>query len=264
MVSIAKVIKNSGIDKKEATLLVSFILKKPKEFVIAHDDYLLDNEKLARVLRLFDRRKNHEPIAYLTGCKEFYGRDFEVDKNVLIPRPETETIIEAIKKLLNDDTKNVLDIGTGSGCIGITLKLERPRINVTMSEISKEALKAADINVRKFGVEVELVYSDLLKNIPKNTVYDIIVANLPYVDKVWETPPDLQYEPKMALYADDGGIDIIKKCIQAAPDYLAKNGYLVLELDPCQHKDVVEFSKGFGFKKHLIDDYILVLKNNLT
>jgi protein-(glutamine-N5) methyltransferase, release factor-specific len=260
MTSISEVIKNSEIDKKEAVLLISFVLKRQKEFVIAHDDYILKGKKLAQVLQLFNRRRNHEPIAYLVEKKEFYGRDFAVSPDVLVPRPETEAIIEITKKLLTSQ-KKILDIGTGSGCIGITLKLECPNNSLTLSDISKKALKIAKKNAEFFGVKVEFIYSDLFKNIPEYTKYDIVIANLPYVDSTWRTSPELKFEPKSALYAKDGGLEIIKDCLKTIPKYITKEGFLVLELDPCQQEEIINLAKEFGFTKYLIDDYVLVLKN---
>lgn len=259
MTTIKDIIEQSGIVKQEVVLLIAHVLRKPKEYVIAHDDSQLTNRQVRKINKLIQRRQNNEPIAYLIGEKEFYGRNFRVNKSVLIPRPETETIIDVIKRIAKEND-TVIDIGTGSGCIAITLKLENPNLNVTASDISKKALKTAKENAENLNADVKFVKSDLLKNVRNYTKYDIITANLPYVDEKWKTGEEIKFEPKTALFADGNGLEIVKQLVEQAKDYIKPGGFLVLELDPCQHKEIVKFAENFGFLKVKTDDYIVILK----
>jgi release factor glutamine methyltransferase len=260
MPSIKDLIAQSEIDKKEAVLLAANLLQQPKEYIIAHDDLTLSKRQISHLKKLFAKRQHGLPIAYILGKKEFYGRDFLVNKNVLIPRPETETIIDVVKNLAdNTSAKNIIDIGTGSGCIGITLKLERPKLAVTLSDISQSALKIAKTNAQNLKADVKFTRSNLLKNLPNYIIYDIIIANLPYVSPDWQLLPDLKFEPKKALFASDGGLKTVKRLIQTAPTHLSQGGLLALELDPCQHPEIIKFAAQHHFKLKLVNHYTMVL-----
>ena len=196
------------------------------------------------------------PQAYKNGYQDFYGRDFIVTPNVLIPRPETEQIIDTILNLSgkpylpgvkpsqNQLPKNptVLDVGTGSGCIAVTIKKELPKANVYASDVSEKALSIARKNAQNHGVPIHFIISHLLQNV--KVAPDVIVANLPYVDEnwTWLNKSALSYEPNLALYADDHGLKLIKELIdQAASRHIPR---LILEADPCQHQAIIEFAKN--------------------
>jgi release factor glutamine methyltransferase len=175
-----------------------------------------------------------------------YGREFIVTPAVLSPRPETEQIIETIKDIAtSEQILKILDVGTGSGVIAITLALELPRADIVARDISKKDLEVAKQNAKTLDGYVQFIRSDLLQEIPGDK-FDIIVANLPYVSQKWETSPDTAYEPEMALFANDGGLELIKKLIQQAPKFLKTNGLLVLELDPRQIKIIKTFALNHG------------------
>jgi release factor glutamine methyltransferase len=254
--SISNLISNSGIDHLDAELLVAFALQKPREWVIAHSD-----EPASRHLRLeelFARRRNHEPLAYITGHKEFYGRDFIVTPDVLIPRPETEAVIDYIK---DRPGKKIADVGTGNGAITITLALELPHSEITATDISEKALAIAKQNARTIGTSnVKFMNSDLLNNVAGK--FDIIVANLPYVDPTWEISPEAGFEPSLALFADDNGTKLIKKLIDQVPNYLEKNGLLILELDPRSTNDVTEYAKNHRLSVVKNQRFMLVLQSD--
>lgn len=191
----------------------------------------------------------------------FYGRDFLVNQDVLTPRPETEQIIDAVlslcgkpilpgvkseKTTLNPRNLSILDVGTGSGCIAITLKKLLPEAKVYASDISKKALKIAKLNARKQNAEINFITSDLLENI--NFTPDIIVANLPYVDKDWDwlDREALKQDPDLALYANDHGLELIKKLINTS-----KSEYLILEADPSQHQEIIDYAKNYRLIKQI-------------
>lgn len=202
---------------------------------------------------------SNQPIAYRRGLADFYGREFVVNPNVLIPRPETEAIIDMVLNLLGkpylpgvkpevaklrQDSK-VLEIGAGSGCIAITLKLEAPELDIVATDISEDALVVTRRNAEKFGAEIKLEKADLLNGI--SFTPDLVIANLPYVDREWGwiDKKALSYEPEMALYADNHGLELIYKLI----DQAAKKAipHLILEADPCQHKDIVDYATRLGY-----------------
>lgn len=183
----------------------------------------------------------------------FYGRDFLVDENVLTPRPETEQIIDEVlslcgkpilpgvkpeKKALEPKNLTILDVGTGSGCIGITLSLELEEAKIYASDISEVALKIAKTNAKDLGANVNFITSNLLENITFNP--DIVVANLPYVDKDWDwlDKESLKQDPDIALYAEDHGLKFIKELIDQA-----NSKYLILEADPSQHQEIIDYAE---------------------
>lgn len=231
------------IDRLDAELILAYVLLVQRTFLHAHPEYKLNKTEQAQADDLLERRKNHEPLAYLTGRKEFYGRTFKVTRDTLIPRPETEALIDAIKPL---NPHKILDVGTGSGCIAITLALELPDSEVEAVDISENALQVARKNAESLEANVNFYRSDLLQN---TTKYDLIVANLPYVDREWDwLSPELEFEPETALYADDGGLELIKLLIEQAKDHLNAGGHLVLEADLSQHQKISDFARDFSFK----------------
>lgn len=252
--AIKEWLKKSGLKQLDAQLLLSFVLDKPKEWLLAHNETLLSSSDLIKLDKLKKRRQNNEPIAYILGKKEFYRRSFIVTPDVLIPRPETEQLVEyclthtgLLRSARNDKPKKILDVGTGSGCIAITLKLENPKLELTASDVSNSALKIARKNwkqLREENQEIKFVQSNLLENITDK--FDVIVANLPYVDKSWPVSPETKYEPHQAIFAPDQGLLLIKKLIDSAQDNLSPSGVLVLELDPASMPYIKKCCKNYN------------------
>jgi len=197
------------------------------------------------------------PLAYQTGRQDFYGRDFFVTPDVLIPRPETEQLIDAVLNLAGKPylpgvlpsirklPKNpkILDVGTGSGCIAITLKLELPEADISAVDFSAKSLLVAEKNAKALGAKITFKNSDLLEKV--DFTPDLIVANLPYVDTSWDwlDKTALSYEPDSALYAEDGGLFLIKKLIDESAN--RKIPFLVLEADPCQHMRIINYATTY-------------------
>ncbi|MEK7167578.1 MAG: HemK/PrmC family methyltransferase, partial [Patescibacteria group bacterium] len=184
--------KKTSSPNLDAEIVLTFALKKPKEHIYAHPEKEFNPKKF---FNLIQRRAKGEPVAYITGHKEFFGLDFLVDKNVLIPRPETELLVEEALK----EKGGVLEVGTGSGCISIAIKKNSPQRDVTAVDISAKALNLAKKNAKLNKVKIGFVKSDLLQKVEKD--YDTIVANLPYLLKK-EKDRSTKLEPKKALYAD--------------------------------------------------------------
>ena len=242
--NVSSWLKKTPLRRLDAELILAHVLGVERTFFHAHPEHELTTKEQSRAGSLVARRVRHEPLAYILGYKEFYGRIFTVSPDVLIPRPETEVIIDDILSLAMPTSK-VLDVGTGSGCIAITLAKELPNAAITGVDISAKAIKIAQKNAQSLSANVNFFSSNLLE---KTAKYDIIVANLPYVDKKWDwLGPELAFEPQNALFASDDGLALIKELVQQAPDHLNKNGLLFLEADPSQHEDITDFAQKHGF-----------------
>ena len=265
--SATKQLKASHIDSAslDADLILCHVMGKTRSYLRSHSNDRLSYLKMIKADVLLNRRKKRVPIAYITHQKEFFGRNFSVNKHTLIPRPESEDIIEILNKILPNSTfhlptSNLLDIGTGSGCLGITAKLEFPEINVTLSDISPRALKVASKNAKKLSADITVQRSDLLDSI--TTTPNIILANLPYVDRSWQTSPEIDYEPHSALFASDGGKELIQKLILQASTVQNKNDIIVFEADPEQHEDLIQFAKDFNYISTTKNGYAVLLTKN--
>lgn len=261
----------------DAEVLLAFTLKKSRTFIHAHPEQIICSKDYNLANSYLELRKNRMPIAYIIGQKEFYGRNFTVTSATLIPRPESEVIIEILAKIiptlkskiqnpssthnLQSTTYNLIDIGTGSGCLGITSKLEFPNLDVTLADVSTKALDMARLNAKALKAPVNIVQSDLFKNLHQK--YDIILANLPYIDKRWKCSPEIVFEPSIALFADDFGEFIIKRLFNDIPAKLIDGGYLIIEADPRQHKDLIKYAKTKLLKKIAHSGYIMAFKLNL-
>jgi len=248
--------------KLDAEIILAKVLNKDRTYLHAHSDDILDIDDIKLANKLLISRISRVPIAYINGHKEFYGRDFIVTPSTLIPRPESEDIITILKQLplanCHSSSIKLIDIGTGSGCLGITIKLEFPIFDVTLSDISESALKVAKLNAKNLIADVSIAHSDLLSNYQSRP--NIIVANLPYVDKTWDRSPETDHEPTLALFADDQGLSIIKKLITQATDKLEYDGYLIIEADPEQHNQLTEYAKNKSFNMIAHRGYILVFQ----
>jgi release factor glutamine methyltransferase len=248
-----KKIKQAKIETADldALILLVHVLKKPKEYILAHPEIKLTKTQEKHFFAAVEKRASRFPLAYIIGRKEFYGRDFLVNENVLIPRPETEKIIDlALEKILeqvqndkgaeilrsaqndkrekqNDKIISILDLGTGSGCIGITLakELEKRGFNykIIASDISNNTLKAAKENAKNLNAKkIRFIKSNLFQNI--HGKFDLIVTNLPYVKKE-EIKNELQFEPRLALLDQKQ----IPQMLKQAPKYLKPNGIVIYE-----------------------------------
>lgn len=238
----------------DAEIILAHTLKKPRTYLHAHGDDELSLRDADIANARIELRKDRVPVAYIIGHKEFYGRRFMVSPSVLIPRPESEQLIAMLKRYLPSTTalpigqsKRLVDVGTGSGCLGITAKLEFPELNVALIDKSRHALSVAVKNAAKLGATVETFTSDILMDYPYSP--DIILANLPYVDRSWDVSPELASEPEEALYAEDNGLAIIKRCIDQTAARAKPHAILLLEADPRQLDDIRKYASDHSFKE---------------
>ena len=257
-----KSLKNIGISsaRLDAELILANTLRKNRTYLHAHLDEEIDPRRFDIANARLDLRLDRVPIAYILGYKEFYGRRFTVSPSVLIPRPESEDLISLFLELTASEIaeKVLIDVGTGSGCLGITAKLERSNLSVILSDISKPALNIAEKNANALNADVHIQQQSLLNGQLKPV--DYIFANLPYVDKNWDVSPELQYEPDIALFAEEEGLKLILQLISQAPRCLTPEGLLFIEADPQQHNRIIDEATKNGFVKERVLNYILVLR----
>jgi release factor glutamine methyltransferase len=189
---------------------------------------------LGRYRNLIARRARGEPVAYLVGHKEFMALDFEVTPAVLVPNPDTEVLVQRAVAIAREVAGGIraADVGTGSGCIAVALAHYAPGAEVWGGDISAEALGVASRNVAKHGLaeRVHLVCGDLLDPMPGD--FDLVCANLPYVDSSAALPPEVRAQPASALFAGDGGADLVVRLLLAAPGHLRSGGRVLVEIDP--------------------------------
>lgn len=250
----------------DAEIILADTLKKSRTYLHAHPEQLIEQRDEEIANTRLNLRLNRMPIAYIVGHKEFFGRRFNVTPDTLIPRPESEDIISTVQSLAEQNQKllekkiELIDVGTGSGCLGITLKLEFPNFDVTLSDISQPALNIARQNADILNAKIKTLKSNLLDDYLVKA--DIIVANLPYVDETWQRSPETDYEPASALFASNGGLELIIKLINQAKSKLKSNGYLILEADPEQHAALKALAKQSGLNFVSAHNYCVVLQQS--
>lgn len=242
----------------DALVLLSDTLGRDKAWVLAHDDEMPTPAQESMLLTNLARRAKREPLSYIRGFQEFYGHQFKVTPDVLIPRPDTEALVELLLNLPLQDNARVIDVGTGSGAIAISVKLARSSFDVYATDISPAALEIAHDNAQQLGAKITLKQSNLLSQVSKLQP-DCIISNLPYVDETWERSAETDYEPDLALFAQDKGLELIKQLIVQSKQPLSTGRFLLLEADPRQHNDIITFGAANGFETYTTHDYGLVL-----
>jgi len=231
----------------DCELLVSFALSKPRTWIHAHLNHKLSASKTNKLHHLLSRRLKHEPLAYITNNKEFFGRDFYVNDHVLVPRPETEDLIELVLNNTASISKSVLDLGTGSGIIGITLALQRPKWRLTLSDISPDSIKVAKKNARKHDVfdKIQFLVTDML---PSTKNFDIICANLPYVPLSFKSNKDISFEPPISLFSGDDGLDHYRDLFSALQRSSHQPKLLVIEAIVISHPKLIKIAQKHNYQ----------------
>ncbi len=229
--ALASISETPSLDTQ---LLLAYALKRKKEWVLAHPENHLSTSELSTFEEYLDRLVSGEALPYLLESWEFYGRSFHVTANVLIPRPETELLIENALGFLRShpEARLCADIGTGSGCIAISLALEIPDLHVIAVDVSPSAIEVARVNTRKHGVEdrVKLIVSDLLR--PFDFRFGLICANLPYIpSERLRRLAVAEREPNLALDGGMDGLDVIRRLARDLPEWLVPGGRALLEVD---------------------------------
>jgi release factor glutamine methyltransferase len=256
----SRVLERAGVAdaRREAGSLLSHVLEKDRTFLISHGDDGVRDDVWERFEELISRRAKGEPAQYIIGVQDFYGRSFRVTPDVLIPRPETELLVEAALQKLNRDSK-ICDVGTGSGCIAVTLLCERAGARAVAIDVSVAALEVAQQNALAHSVEtrIEFVLSDCFAELHEGVAkFDLIVSNPPYVSAA--ALPGLQrevrdHEPLVALSPGGDGLSVIRRLVDDAPRFLSARGHLLMEIGFDQSEKV----------RRLVDERVWTLRDIL-
>jgi len=235
----------------DAEILLTHIINKPRSYCRTWPEKIIPDEQIKRFKDLMALRLKPTPIAYLVGFKEFWSRDFNVSSDTLIPRPDTELLVEQALNFLksNDSSQSVLDLGTGSGCIAITLKKEQPSIEVTAADISPNALTIAQKNAKTHHAEVRFIVSFWFNAIQQES-FDLIVSNPPYIalNDAHLQQGDLPAEPLSALASGTDGLNDIRLLTAQAKLHLNEGGMLMIEHGYDQKKGVFDLFKQHGYQ----------------
>ena len=245
--------------EREVLLILAHLLAcKPLEVYFVPEERLRAQER--SLWSFLKKRARGIPLGYVLGEVEFYGRPFKVTPGVLIPRPETEILVEEALSLCKGDEK-VLELGLGSGVISLTLVLEGPGLKVLAVELSPEALEVAKENRRRYGLErqVRFVRGDWFSPVRPGSNFDLIVSNPPYVSrKEWsDLPPEVrEHEPRLALLGGEDGLFFIRKTLTYAPRYLSPSGKVLLEIGYQQAEPVARLAEELGYRFYFRQDYL--------
>lgn len=257
----------------DSILLLEYVLGVDRTYLFANPNFDLSPKNEAKLNNVFSRRLKHEPIAYIRGCCEFYGYNFLVNSNVLIPRPESENIINILKTLYNQKvhtnsstehnssgqtTWSLADIGTGCGALGISAKLELQNLTVDLIDIDEKALKVAKSNVDKFTLNLSILKSDLLIELTKS--YDLLLCNLPYVPDEYEINPAAGFEPKIALFGGPDGLDVYRKLFKQLMLCPYKPLYILTESLYFQHDRLAKIAIHSGYRLFETEGLVQVFK----
>ncbi len=265
--TIEKWIKNATLQlsslphssaRLDAILLLEYIIKHDQSWILAHFADVVPVDSLSKLNQLLEQRKSGQPIAYILGHKEFYGYDFEVNPDVLIPRPETEAMIEILteerKALGLKSDPVILDIGTGSGCLAIMAKILLPKSTVYATDISQPALTIAGNNAQKHGVDITLLLGDLLdpiltnkQTIPGLDDTIIVLANLPYVPNDLDLDEITLQEPSLALFGGQDGLDYYRLLLDQASKLPSTRQLIITESLITQHQTMLEIFDARDF-----------------
>ena len=258
---------------KQLIWMLLFYLKtafhQDRAWIFTHPETQLTRAQEAKLKKLLKRRATHEPLAYVRGHCEFYGREFVLTSAVLQPRPESETLIELFKGLASksslapNDGHHLLvaDVGTGSGALGITAALEVPNCHVELLEIDKNAAQVAKINVDLFTLNISVIISDLLQASSSN--FDILLCNLPYVPDDYQINLAVLHEPRIAIFGGPDGLDVYRRLFDQLGSRSSRPLLILTESLPTQHKVLRHIARKANYKQIDIVDFIQVFRNDL-
>lgn len=247
----------SSTPSLDARLLLAHALNYSQEKLLINYDKELEQDIETRFFEFVARREEQEPIAYILGRQEFYGLEFAVNKHVLIPRPETELIIDILKedstRKGQNDNIDILELGIGSGAVSVCLAKEILLANITAAEVSDQAIEIAQSNVSRHKVQnqVKILKSDWYSALDKGEKYDYIVSNPPYIcrSEIYQMSKEtIDFEPDLALYADNEGLSSYQAIIQNAKNFLKNDGKLVFEIGYSQKNMILDLLKRAGFE----------------
>ena len=250
--TVSRALARSGLVPLEAKILLAHVLGRDRAWLAAHGEAALTREQASAFEALARRRREGEPVAYLTGRREFFGLEIEVTRAVLIPRPETELLVEFALAVIPEETPSrVLDLGCGSGAVALAIARERPLASVLGADLAPAAVELARRNARRLAIaNATFVASDWFAAVPRQS-FELVVANPPYIagDDPHLAQGDLRFEPPLALTPGDDALSAFRAIVAAAPGYLAPHGALALEHGHDQAEAVQALLGGTGFRE---------------
>jgi len=242
-------------------ILLEDAIQKDRGWLLAHPEYEIDDKTAQLLQKQIERRAKHEPLAYIRGKTEFYGREFFVNRHTLEPRPESETIIELLKAQLRERKgENIIiaDIGTGSGCLAITAKLEFPNATVMATEINDAALKIARKNAQKLVADIDFCKGNLLDPL-LSSIYKLpttILANLPYVPDDYAVNQAATHEPSLAIFGGQDGLDLYRTLFSQLSTGSYGKPVVLTESLPFQHETLTTIARSYGYSQTAEEDFI--------
>lgn len=242
----------------DVLILLEDALHKDRAWILAHPEHEVSDGIARRLERKVEKRARHAPLAYIRGHTEFYGRIFKVNRHVLEPRPESETMIELLKRLSLPPKPAIADVGTGNGAIGITTALELPGSTVDLYDISAGAIAVAKHNVHLHELRLHVRKMNLIGR-PLRP-YDVVLANLPYVPDHWQINEAAMAEPKIAIFGGPDGLDVYRKLLIQLQRFTWQPKYVLTEALPPQHSQLAAIAALHGFQLNKADDFIQVFE----
>ncbi len=257
-------LESADIDtaRLDTLVLLEDTLGMDRAKILAEPNFQLTNEQFKKYKKAILNRTKHLPLAYIRQKTEFYGRDFFIDHRVLEPRPESETIIDELLKLCQGNKKacNIIDVGTGSGSLIITAKLELPNCIAVATDIDQACLEVAKLNSQKYECKIKFVHTDLIDRL-SNDAYKkpcIIIANLPYVPSSWHINRSATHEPKTAIFGGKSGLKLYKQLFSRIDKLPTKPDHVITESMPPQHETLATIARNYGYRLKLSNDFIQV------
>ncbi len=250
----------------DSLVLLSDELGKDKSWILAHQEHELSGNQVKTLNKKLARRIAHEPLAYIRGKTEFYGREFKVNPHTLEPRPETETMIELLlDKVKKERLKelSIVDVGTGSGCIAITIKLELPTTSVHATDIDEKCIATAKENALRLGSDVTFYQGDLLEPLPSSifqlpTSGSAVLANLPYIPEAYHINESAQFEPRHAIFGGPDGLDLYKQLFLQISKLSHRPSCVLTESLPFQHHNLAQIARSNGYTLINSQDFIQI------
>lgn len=259
LIASQKQLTAAGIStaRLDALVLLEDQLQLDRAYLLAHPEAELSPENSSQLAAKLTRRAQHEPLAYIRGFSEFYGRKFVVNKQVLEPRPESETIIELLKKLA-PSAKHIADIGTGSGALAITAKLELPAADVSAVDIDEACLSVVELNAALHDVRISLAKGNVLEPFLAADTFkpDVLLCNLPYVPTNYEINAAAKHEPALALFGGADGLDLYRTLFEQSEQISVRPSLVLTESLPTQHASLQAIALKHDYELQVADDFI--------
>ncbi len=247
----------------DTLVLLEDVLRTDRAQLLAHLEREITARQLKHLNKMVQRRSEHEPLAYIRNKSEFYGYEFYVDHHVLEPRPESETMIDLLKQLVTPKTATIIDVGTGSGALAITAKMQLPKTRVLAIDIDPGCLKIARHNAEQLQVTLDFVQGDLLDALADRKLDEaILLCNLPYVPDSFQLNPAAMQEPRLAIFGGEDGLDLYRSLFSQLRNRTAKPAFVLTESMPPQHADLAKVAPAAGFVLDRTEDFIQVFKTN--